>query len=187
MPSPPCSVCGKPAKARGLCDKHLSRVYRHGDPHHEARIIGDDVRRFWSKVNKDGPLPAYNPDLGPCWLWLGHLDEHGYGRFDHDGRHGSAHRYSFKLANGTLPTDRHREELDHLCRDPACVRPTHLQWVTRKTNVLRGESRPAHHARKTHCPQGHAYDFTDTYGRRRCRTCKREQARRWQRANYKPR
>lgn len=152
-----------------------------------SRIVGDDVRRFWSKVNKDGPVPERRPDLGPCWLWLGHCDDRGYGRFDYERRHGHAHRFSYRLAFGDLPTDTYREELDHLCRVPACVRPTHLEWVTRRANVLRGESFAAQHARKTHCPQGHAYDFTDTYGRRRCRTCKREQARRWQRANYQPR
>jgi hypothetical protein len=166
-----------------MCNKHLHRTYRHGDPHHEARIIGDDAARFWSKVDKNGPLPTLAPDLGPCWLWTAHRDRHGYGRFDYEGRHGYAHRFSYRLSCGTLPTDHYREELDHLCRVPACVRPTHLQWVTRRANTMRGTSATAQHARKTHCPKGHPYDFTDTAGRRRCRTCRREQARRWQRAN----
>ena len=46
------------------------------------------------------------------------------------------------------------------------------------------------HAEKTHCPQGHPYDETNTYhftlGKwtaRGCRTCRREATRRWRAEN----
>ena len=31
--------------------------------------------RFYENVNKDGPVPAHRPDLGPCWVWTGPVDE----------------------------------------------------------------------------------------------------------------
>ena len=37
--------------------------------------------RFWAKVNKDGPIPAHHPELGPCWIWTAATDPKGYGRF----------------------------------------------------------------------------------------------------------
>ena len=36
---------------------------------------------FWSKVDKDGPIPEFRPDLGPCWLWTGYVHkDSGYGQ-----------------------------------------------------------------------------------------------------------
>jgi hypothetical protein len=68
-------------------------------------------------------------------------------------------------------------ELDHLCRVRGCVNPKHLEPVTHRENLMRGESWSAVNARKTHCPEGHPYDETNTYidgkGRRRCRECAR--------------
>jgi hypothetical protein len=34
--------------------------------------------RFWKKVDKNGPVPAHRPELGPCWLWTGALVGRGY-------------------------------------------------------------------------------------------------------------
>ena len=71
-------------------------------------------------------------------------------------------------------------ELDHLCRNRACINPNHLEAVTHRENCLRGASPPAHFARQTHCVNGHAFDETNTYlrhdgqGKRKCRTCARE-------------
>jgi HNH endonuclease len=45
--------------------------------------------------------------------------------------------------------------LDHLCRNPKCVNPEHLQIVTNKENILRGVSFTAENASKTHCVRGH--------------------------------
>lgn len=47
--------------------------------------------RFWSKVDRNGPVPEHRPDLGPCWLWTAYVDAHGYGVFSvpvgENGRH----------------------------------------------------------------------------------------------------
>jgi hypothetical protein len=74
-------------------------------------------------------------------------------------------------------------DIDHLCRNRACVNPDHLEPVTRRENLLRGLTTTARNASRTHCPQGHPYDERNTYispkGDRRCRECQRESALRW--------
>jgi hypothetical protein len=50
--------------------------------------------------------------------------------------------------------------------------------VTHRENCLRGESLSAFNVQKTHCPQGHPYDETNTAyakrGGRYCKTCRRD-------------
>ncbi len=140
----------------------------------------DPVVRFWRRVNKDGPV---HPDLGPCWQWLGKPHRSGYGR--HKAADGVvyAHRFSYELNVGPIPSDL---QLDHLCRNTMCVRPDHLEAVTQRVNHERSMSVCAVNGRKTHCPAGHALSgenvhvytirATGTLGRR-CRTCSAEHAR----------
>ena len=140
----------------------------------------DPAERFWSKVDPDGPVPPGHPDLGPCWVWTGCIGRDGYGRFNAGQRTTiRAHIWAYRRYIGPVPA---RLTLDHLCRNRRCVRPDHLEPVTRGTNVLRGESVFAQHARQTHCIHGHPFDSTNTYrdqrGRRACRECKRAKDRR---------
>jgi HNH endonuclease len=134
--------------------------------------------RFWAKVNRDGPVPKHRPDLGPCWQWTAAKMHNGYGRFKRDGRTLSAHRVAYELVIGSVPDGL---ELDHLCRNPACVNPAHLEPVTGKVNVLRGETITAANAAKDFCDRGHPLSgenlFVRRGGRRLCRMCKREMER----------
>lgn len=128
---------------------------------------------FWSRVNKDGPIPARCPERGPCWLWLGELIKRtGYGQVGREGRNYRAHRLSYELLIGPIPLGL---ELDHLCKVRHCVNPAHLEPVTGKVNKLRGDTFNARNAAKTHCPKGHPYDEKNTYmhprGLRCCRQC----------------
>ncbi len=129
--------------------------------------------RFWTKVDRRSE--------SECWEWLGAKSD-GYGRLKVDGRACRAHRFAYELLVGPIPDEM---TLDHLCRNRACVNPAHLEIVTNKDNVLRGEGVTAENAIKTHCVHGHEFTDENTYviktgpkaGGRECRTCHRERKR----------
>lgn len=90
------------------------------------------IERFWAKVDKDGPIPAGRPDLGPCWLWTAST-RHGYGQLNvGNKRVTEAHRISSELHNGPIPEGM---DIDHVCRVPRCVNPAHLRASTHKQNL----------------------------------------------------
>jgi hypothetical protein len=132
---------------------------------------------FWTKVNKDGPIPDYRPDLGPCWIWTAAQFRHGYGNFGNPlGVRSTvlAHKLAYEDEHGPVADGLH---LDHLCRVPACLNPAHLEPVTPRENALRGIGPTAINATKERCPQGHEYDYRYPDGRRGCKTCSNEQSR----------
>ncbi len=123
-----------------------------------------------------------------CWEWTGSMDGHGYGQMWSGKRNKNGHpcpahasRVAYELFKGAIPDGLC---LDHLCRNRGCVNPDHLEAVTMKINLLRGETLQAKNIVKTHCPKGHPYDEMNTYirksGKRCCRACDRE----WARARY---
>lgn len=135
-----------------------------------------EAERFWSKVNKDGPVPLHRPDLGPCWLWVAAHNNVGYGTFFLNPKNVLAHRYSYECENGPIDP---ALTIDHLCRTPLCIRASHLEAVSMRTNLLRGTGTSALNARKTHCPKGHPYNLLNTENRpggRRCKECHRLEA-----------
>jgi hypothetical protein len=172
-----CSIedCPEPHYGRGWCRKHYARWWSKGTT--------DDLRptveqRFWSCVDKQGPVPERRPDLGPCWLWTSGTSA-GYGKFYVGQQSFLAHRWAYERFVGPIPEGL---EPDHLCRVHTCINyERHLELVTHLENVLRGNSPSAHHARKTHCKHGHEFTQANTYhhpsGGRRCRECSRM----WQR------
>jgi HNH endonuclease len=90
-----------------------------------------------------------------------------------------AHRVVYETLVGPIPDGL---VIDHLCRNPRCVRPDHMEPVTNQVNVLRGIGITALRKQKTHCPAGHAYSLENTRyskeGKRNCRTCARDRYRR---------
>jgi hypothetical protein len=81
-----------------------------------------------------------------------------------------AHRWSYEYFIANIPSGL---DLDHLCRNRACVNPWHLEPVTNEVNVKRG----ADARRKDECHNGHPFSEANTYintaSRRVCRTCAR--------------
>jgi hypothetical protein len=144
--------------------------------------IGDErlPARFWKKVQPD-------PATG-CWLWTGSADVRGYGfgrygerKADGRLRQVGTHRVAYEVVHGPIGS----LQVDHLCRVPACCNPLHLEAVTCKENLLRGNTFNAANAAKTHCPAGHEYAgdnlLVSQTGQRRCRACLRSHGRRYYR------
>ena len=134
-------------------------------------VTRDPEERFWAKVRKT---------VG-CWEWTASKTSEGYGKIFLRGRNVRAHRLSYVLLVGPIPEGM---ILDHLCRNPSCVNPAHLEPVSHRTNCLRGVSPAARNAAKSHCANGHEFTSENTSwvshrGRpeRRCLTCHRERQR----------
>lgn len=127
---------------------------------------GIDVRdRFFANV----------APVGECLVWQAgrNLGRWDYGNFYADGRHISAHRWAYEYFVGPIAGDL---ELDHLCCNPPCVAPWHLEAVSHRENVLRGRGLAAQFAKATHCVHGHKFTKENTYvGKRQrfCRACDR--------------
>lgn len=109
--------------------------------------------------------------LWGCWLWIGRVDNDGYGIFRLGGKSRKAHRVAYETYKETIPSGL---TLDHLCRVRNCVNPDHLEPVTNRENFLRGDNLMARFALATHCKNGHEFTqdniYTSPIGRK-CKTC----------------
>lgn len=119
-----------------------------------------------------------------CWVWQG-ATTNGYGIVQLGRGIGTArtHRVSYEHFRGPIPQG---WTIDHLCANTRCCNPDHLEAVTRAENAERqgaaGRADPGRRNRaKTHCRHGHPFDEANTRicpkGKRVCRTCAREWAR----------
>lgn len=134
--------------------------------------------RFWIKVDRNGPISVRRGAPGRCWVWTASLRPDGYGQFRIggriDGRNVRAHQVSYELLVGPIPEGL---VIDHLCRNRACVNPSHLEPVTHRINIIRGEGASAKAARAIHCKRGHPFDAENTIirsnGKRLCKACQR--------------
>ena len=144
--------CTAPLVGLGYCNKHYIRFKTYG-------FVGPDKKsrqdRFWDFVTK----------TESCWIWNGSKSKAGYGYY-WDNKHIYAHRFSYEICFGKI---RRGLTLDHLCRNTSCVNPEHLEPVTMKENILRGEGWAAKNARKTHCKCGQP--LVKTTRQRYCRVC----------------
>lgn len=120
---------------------------------------------FWTRVRK----------TETCWIWEGYKDANGYGKASWNGRHMWSHRMAFILTRGYEPVGL---DLDHLCKNPICCNPDHLDPVTHTVNVQRA-------LLQTHCKRGHKFTPENSYYRpdrkpeelnKMCRTCLAQRA-----------
>jgi hypothetical protein len=159
---PGCSIpgCENPHDARGWCSKHYLRWKSHGDP------LGGGRRFDWpeSLLRRLRFCPPTSMPTG-CVEWTGATDRKGYGEI-HSPLSPKAHRASYELIVGPIPAG---HDLDHVCENPPCVNPGHLDPVTREEHARRGRMR------HTHCRRGHPRTPENTIvsqGRRWCRVCR---------------
>lgn len=78
------------------------------------------------QINKDG-----------CWIWLLAKMPNGYGIVSVNRKNIMAHRFYYEKYKGLIPDGM---QVDHLCRNRACVNPDHLQAVSQQVNIQRGIS-----------------------------------------------
>lgn len=77
-----------------------------------------------------------DPTTG-CWVWNGKLSEKGYAYARLDNRLVRVHRAVYQALNAYIIA---RWDVDHLCRNRACINPNHLEQVPRRVNFLRGNA-----------------------------------------------
>jgi HNH endonuclease len=129
--------------------------------------------RFWNHVEV----------TESCWLWTGALNQYGYGNFvvkaSRPTKNIGAHRFSHLIFKGPIPKGK---EIDHLCKVRRCIHPQHIESVTHRENLMRGETLGALNARKTHCYKGHSLSGDNLLikynGFRSCRVCQKKKNRR---------
>lgn len=128
-----------------------------------AKPITPVETRFFNKFTID-------PASG-CWIWVGASNGVGYGKISVGGQGQEyAHRVSYEIHCGPIPDGM---QIDHLCRNPSCVNPNHLEPVTNRENTRRGlisQLRPP----RARCGRGHDLSVTayrDSQGHTQCREC----------------
>lgn len=149
-------------KGRRSCRICLTEANRRYKQAKSGRIVQprqEGYGKFDAKFERHGP--------SECWEWTAARNAKGYGNFQSR----SAHVVAYELVNGPVAKGMN---IDHLCRNRACVNPAHLEQVTHQENVRR------HAATITHCKRGHPLsgDNIEIYPRRdgfrrRCLTCRK--------------
>ena len=113
--------------------------------------------------------------LNYCWNWINAKDKEGYGQLTLLGKSIKAHRLSYEVFIGKIPKGL---VIDHLCHNTSCINPIHLEAVTQKENIRRGNTGKInnHQTKKRFCPNGHEYNKENTYNykgnHRLCRKCR---------------
>jgi hypothetical protein len=156
-------------------------IHKHPDEYYKiATASADAIReKLWSCCS---PEP-----MSGCWLWIKGKSA-GYGKvwikISGKAVQFMAHRLNYTVCVGVIPEEL---DLDHKCRNPACINPDHLEPVPHRENLMRGVRRGGEKfGRRDRCSKGHVYTSETSYlkirsdGRspyRVCRICMR----RWDR------
>lgn len=122
-----------------------------------------------------------------CWNWQAFKDRDGYGEFRFSTeKHKKAHRYSYEIHKDEIPAGL---VIDHLCKNPSCTNPEHLEAVTNQVNseragsfkglmkfienrspedivkqsLLASRAAAEKKLQATHCKRGHEFTASNTY------------------------
>lgn len=191
--------CDRKHSTQGYCSSHWYRLNKYGDPLWE-RIYKHEMQAAKAstpspKIGLDFRIEVpweLTPELAEafqslpkrvrdkidygegCWEWNACRDTHGYGRAS-KGKEGG-HRVigAYRLVYELVVEDPGANVVDHLCRNPACVRPDHLESVPNGENIRRGRS--SNHS--GYCRSGrHEWikeNILQEGGYQRCEPCRTE-------------
>lgn len=81
--------------------------------------------KFWSLINKSHE--------SECWIWLGGVNNKGYGQFRLNGRLYMSHRLAYSLSKSEIPRGLF---LCHKCDTPKCCNPSHMFIGTQSDNMI---------------------------------------------------
>jgi hypothetical protein len=119
-----------------------------------------DLIRIFSKIEVNRDV-SWNGT--PCWQWTGSQGAKGHGRVGWQHKVEAVYRVLYAWAVTPIPRLRQGGEMDHLCRNPPCCNPAHLEFVPSRLNVHRGFNPAGINSRKTHCIRGHLLSGSNLY------------------------
>jgi hypothetical protein len=149
----------------GFCKNNGLDPFERDNKHYEL------FKKLFSNIKKHfAGDTALDKDL--CWEWGGRFGTRGYPYV------GTvlANRAAYCMFRGPIKAG---YKLFRACGQRRCVNPFHALQLSQAELFLKSPQAPAN---RTSCPAGHPYNaqnsYRDSAGRRRCRLCTREQARR---------
>jgi hypothetical protein len=137
------------------------------------------IKLSYNRGKKEFEAMARVESASGCWVWTGGVDSNGYGHWQFQGAIRRCHHISLYLYKDIpFVSYNNRIHVDHLCRNRPCVNPDHLEVVSAKENITRGEGPAGRNHRAIQCKNGHPFTEENTrirrtvsgYGRQ-CRLC----------------
>ena len=130
----------EPPNPGGLCMCGCGQPVPRADHTHRrsGTVKGEFVKYLVGHQRRLSPTEyIVDPKTG-CWNWQRQLSDRGYGRcHTPQNRNTLAHRMMYERLVEPIPDGL---QLDHLCRNPRCVNPAHLEPVTQSINQRRGNN-----------------------------------------------